>query len=71
MLKQEKQTQVGELLQTAKQRGYLLLDEMNKILSVAEDSAEETDELLSSLERDGIEITRMLRKRPLRAPELV
>ncbi|MGO9640786.1 MAG: sigma-70 factor domain-containing protein, partial [Candidatus Acidiferrales bacterium] len=56
MLKQEKQTQVGELLQTAKQRGYLLLDEMNKILSVAEDSAEETDELLSSLERDGIEI---------------
>jgi len=56
LLKQEKQTQVGELLQTAKQRGYLLLDEMNKILSVAEDSAEETDELLSSLERDGIEI---------------
>ncbi len=56
MLNQEKQTQVRELLQLAKERGYLLLDEMNKILSVAEDSAEETDELLSHIERDGIEI---------------
>jgi RNA polymerase primary sigma factor len=56
LLNQEKQTQVRELLQLAKERGYLLLDEMNKILSVAEDSAEETDELLSHIERDGIEI---------------
>ncbi len=56
MLNQEKQTQVRELLQLAKERGFLLLDEMNKILSVAEDSAEETDELLSHIERDGIEI---------------
>jgi RNA polymerase primary sigma factor len=56
LLNQEKQTQVRELLQLAKERGYLLLDEMNKLLSAAEDTPEETDELLSGLERDGIEV---------------
>jgi RNA polymerase primary sigma factor len=56
LLNQEKQSQIGELLQLARERGYVLADELNKALPVSEESTEELDELFSVLERDGIEI---------------
>jgi RNA polymerase primary sigma factor len=56
LLNQEKQSEMRDLLQLARKRGYLLTDELNKALPASEDATEEIDELFSVLERDGIEV---------------
>jgi RNA polymerase primary sigma factor len=53
---QENQSQVHDLLQLARERGYLLTNELNKVLPTSQDAPEEFDELFSVLERDGVEI---------------
>jgi RNA polymerase primary sigma factor len=53
---QENQGGMRDLLQLAKARGYLLMNELNQVLPVSEDTTEEIDELFSVLERDGVEV---------------
>jgi RNA polymerase primary sigma factor len=50
------QSKAHDLLELARERGYLLANELNAVLPSAEDSSEEIDELLSALERDGVQI---------------
>ena len=50
------QSQMRDLLQLARERGYLLTNELNRALPVSEETTEELDELFSALERDGIEV---------------
>ena len=57
-LTQENNTRIQELLTLARQRGYLLIEEMNQHLSASEESNHEIDELFADLERDGVEILR-------------
>jgi len=47
---------MGDLLQLGRERGYLLMDELRKVVPVSEDATEEIDDLFSSLERDGVEV---------------
>jgi len=47
---------VQQLILVGKERGYLLYDEVNESLPVEVTSAQEIDDLLSILERQGIEI---------------
>jgi RNA polymerase primary sigma factor len=56
LLNQEKQIQIRDLLQLARERGYLLMDELNNLLPTSQETAEEIDQLFSDLERDGVEI---------------
>ena len=56
MSNQEKQGQLNDLLQLARERGYLLSDELNKVLPASENATEELDEFFSVLERDGVEV---------------
>jgi RNA polymerase primary sigma factor len=53
---QQNQSQMHELLQLARERGYLLANELNKALPTSESATEEIDELFSALERDGLEV---------------
>jgi len=53
---EEKYDQVSQLINTGKERGYLLYDEVNDILPVEVHSSEEIDNLLSTFERYGIDI---------------
>jgi RNA polymerase primary sigma factor len=53
---QENQSGMRDLLQLARARGYLLMNELNQALPVSEDATEEIDELFSVLERDGVEV---------------
>ena len=53
---QEKYEQVRNLINLGKDRGFLLLDEVNEILPAGEHSAEEIDDLFSTVERNGIQI---------------
>jgi RNA polymerase primary sigma factor len=53
---QENQTKMCDLLQLAKERGYLLANELSSALPVSEDPSEELDELFSVLEREGVRI---------------
>ena len=53
---QENQTKTRELLQLARERGYLLTKELNTTHPVTDGEPEEIDELFSALERDGVEI---------------
>jgi RNA polymerase primary sigma factor len=55
-LTQENSTQIHELFQLARQRGYLLIEEINQVLPASGASNDEIDELLAGLERDGVEI---------------
>jgi RNA polymerase primary sigma factor len=55
-LTQENHSRIQSLLQLARVRGYLLMDELNQLLPATEESNEETDELFAALERDGVEI---------------
>jgi RNA polymerase primary sigma factor len=55
-LTQENQTRIHDLLQLARERGYLLREEVNEILPAYGESNDELDELFASLEHDGIEI---------------
>ncbi len=53
---QEKYDQVRNLINLGKDRGFLLFDEVNEILPAGEHTAEEIDDLFSTLERNGIHI---------------
>jgi RNA polymerase primary sigma factor len=53
---EEKYDQVRNLITMGKERGYLLYDEVNDILPAEVHSPAEIDEVLSALERYGIEI---------------
>jgi RNA polymerase primary sigma factor len=56
LLAQEKHDLVGNLISIGKNRGYVLNDEINEVLSAEEHTTEEIDNLFSTFERDGIEI---------------
>jgi RNA polymerase primary sigma factor len=53
---QENQTKTSDLLQLARERGYVLTNELNAALTTSADASEEVDELFSALERDGVQI---------------
>jgi RNA polymerase primary sigma factor len=53
---EEKYDHVRQLISIGKERGYLLYDEVNDILPPEVHSSEEIDELISVLERYGIDI---------------
>jgi len=53
---QEKYDQVRSLISLGKDRGFLLFDEVNEILPAGEHTAEEIDDLFSTVERNGIHI---------------
>ena len=53
---EEKYEQLRHLIALGKERGYLLFDEVNDVLPAGIDSDEEINELLSTLERYGIQI---------------
>ena len=53
---EEKYEQLRHLIALGKERGYLLFDEVNDLLPAGVDSNEEINELLSTLERYGIQI---------------
>ena len=53
---EEKYEQLRHLIALGKERGYLLFDEVNDILPAGVDSNEEINDLLSTLERYGIQI---------------
>ena len=53
---EEKYEQMRHLITLGKERGYLLFDEVNDILPAEVDSPEEINDLLSTLERYGINI---------------
>jgi RNA polymerase primary sigma factor len=55
-LTQENSTQIQDLLQFARERGYLLIEELNQVLPASGASNDEIDELLAGLERDGVEV---------------
>ena len=53
---QEKYDQVSKLINLGKDRGFLLVDEVNEILPAGEHTAEEIDDLFSTVRRNGIHI---------------
>ena len=53
---EEKYDQVRQLINMGKERGYLLYDEVNDSLPAEVHSSEEIDDLLTTFERNGIEI---------------
>jgi len=53
---EEKYEQMRHLITLGKERGYLLFDEVNDVLPAEVDSHEEINDLLSTLERYGIQI---------------
>ncbi len=53
---QEKYDQVRSLINLGKDRGFLLFDEVNEVLPAGEHTAEEIDDLSSTVERNGIHI---------------
>ncbi|HKV48066.1 MAG TPA: RNA polymerase sigma factor RpoD [Candidatus Acidoferrales bacterium] len=53
---EEKYDQVRQLIAMGKERGYLLYDEVNDILPAEVHSSEEIDDLLSTFERNGIDV---------------
>jgi RNA polymerase primary sigma factor len=56
LVNQEKNIQIRDLVLIGKERGYLLIDEVNQALPASDNTTEEIDELFSTFERDGIEI---------------
>ena len=66
---QENHSKARDLLQLARKRGYLLADELNALLAVSDDRSDELDELMSLLERDGIEIHEDAARAPGATPE--
>lgn len=55
-LAQAHNTHTHDILQLARERGYVLIEEINQVLPASEASNDEIDELFASLERDGVEI---------------
>ena len=53
---EEKYDQVRQLITLGKERGYLLYDEVNDILPAEVHSSEEIDDLLTTFQRNGIDI---------------
>ena len=53
---EEKYDAVRQLIAIGKERGYLLYDEVNDSLPAEVHSSEEIDDLLTTFERNGIEI---------------
>ena len=53
---EEKYDAVKQLIAIGKERGYLLYDEVNDSLPAEVHSSEEIDDLLTTFERNGIEI---------------
>ena len=53
---EEKYEAVRQLIAIGKERGYLLYDEVNDSLPAEVHSSEEIDDLLTTFERNGIEI---------------
>src|SRR6202790_2240833 len=53
---EEKYDAVRQLIAVGKERGYLLYDEVNDSLPAEVNSSEEIDDLLTTFERNGIEI---------------
>src|SRR6266404_7953320 len=53
---QETYDQVHNLINLGKDRGFLLFDEVNEVLPAGEHTAEEIDDLSSTVERNGIHI---------------
>ena len=53
---EEKYEAVRALIAVGKERGYLLYDEVNDSLPAEVHSSEEIDDLLTTFERNGIEI---------------
>src|SRR6201999_4332714 len=53
---EEKYEAVKQLIAVGKERGYLLYDEVNDLLPAQVHSSEEIDDLLTTFERNGIEI---------------
>ena len=53
---EEKYDAVKQLIAVGKERGYLLYDEVNDSLPAEVHSSEEIDDLLTTFERNGIEI---------------
>jgi RNA polymerase primary sigma factor len=56
VIQEKKSEAVRKLLSLGKERGYLLIDEVNDVLAAAEQNAAETDELFSRFENEGVEI---------------
>ena len=56
VLLEEKYEAVKALIVIGKERGYLLYDEVNDSLPAEVHSSEEIDDLLTTFERNGIEI---------------
>ncbi len=56
LLLQEKFEQFRTLLTLGKERGYLLIDEVNELLPAEEHTPEEIDSLFSTIQRDGIDV---------------
>ncbi len=56
LLLQEKDDQFRSLLTLGKERGYLLIDEVNDLLPVEEHTPEEIESAFSAIQRDGIDI---------------
>ena len=56
LLLQEKFEQFRTLLTLGKERGYLLIDEVNELLPAEEHTPEEIDNLFSTIQRDGIDV---------------
>jgi len=56
LLLQEKEDQFRSLLTLGKERGYLLIDEVNDLLPVEDHTPEEIDGAFSAIQRDGIDI---------------
>ena len=53
---EEKNQQVRQLIAGGKERGYLLYDEVIDILPAEMHSSEEIDDLISTIERYGIDV---------------
>ncbi len=53
---EDKSDQVRQLINLGKERGYLLYDELNAVLPAEVHSSDEIDDLLSTIERYGIDI---------------
>jgi RNA polymerase primary sigma factor len=53
---EENQSGMQDLMQLARARGYLLMNELNQVLPVSEDAMEDIDELFSALDRDGVQV---------------
>ena len=53
---QENHTRIQDLLQLARQRGYVLMEEIDQIVPATGRSDDDIDELFANLERDGVEI---------------